>query len=109
MKSALDPAFLRRLRFVVDFRLPGREERTRIWSRVFPPEADVDGLDVERLGALNLSGGNIFTIAVNAAFLAAREGSPIRMAHVLEAARIELRKLGRPVDERDFALVGARS
>ncbi len=108
MKSALDSALLRRMRFVLDFRLPGQAERTLIWSKVFPAEADVECLDVERLGTLNFSGGNIFTIAMNAAFLAAGAGSPIRMEHVLEAARTEARKLGRPVDERDFALEGVR-
>lgn len=105
MKSALDAAFLRRLRFVVDFRPPGEAERTRIWSKVFPDRAELDRIDVDRLGKLTFSGGNIFTIAMNAAFLAARDDLPIRMEHVLEAARAESRKLGRPVDERDFETV----
>ena len=38
MKSALDTAFLRRLRFVVDFPFPGVAERRAIWQRAFPPE-----------------------------------------------------------------------
>jgi hypothetical protein len=105
MKSALDPAFLRRLRFVCDFRHPGPAERTRIWQKVFPPEAATEGIDAERLGRLNLTGGNIFTIAMNAAFLAAAQGTPIGMEHVLDAARTETRKLDRPVNERDFELV----
>ena len=41
MKSALDPAFLRRLRFIVDFPFPGAAERRAIWQQVFP-RADAD-------------------------------------------------------------------
>ena len=104
MKSSLDPAFVRRLRFVVDFKHPGPCERTRIWEKVFPAATETEGLDPGRLGRLNLTGGNIFTIAMNAAFLAAAQGTPVRMEHVLDAARLETRKLERPVNERDFVL-----
>ena len=37
MKSALDSAFLRRIRFVVNFPFPGAAERKAIWASVFPP------------------------------------------------------------------------
>jgi hypothetical protein len=102
MKSLLDGAFVRRLRFVVNFPYPSLSERTLIWERVFPAEAQTEGLDYERLGKLNFSGGNVFTVAMNAAFLAAQAGSPITMAHVLESARAETRKLDLPVNEHDF-------
>ena len=46
--AALDAAFLRRLRFVIDFPFPGVDDRRRIWERVFPPQAAVEGLDQER-------------------------------------------------------------
>ncbi|GAA4759470.1 ATP-binding protein [Actinomycetospora chibensis] len=105
MKSALDPAFIRRLRCVVDFPSPGPRERTQIWRRAFPAEAETDGIDAERLGRLNFTGGNIVTIAVNAAFLAAAQGVPIGMPHVLDAARTEAHKLERPFSERDFELL----
>ena len=44
MKTALDPAFLRRLRFVVNFLFPGPAERRRMWRRSFPPDPH-EGLD----------------------------------------------------------------
>ena len=77
MKSALDPAFLRRLRFIVDFPFPGAGERTSIWQRVFPP-ACPGPTAWTAIGSarLNLTGGNIHNIAMNAAFLAARDGRP---------------------------------
>jgi hypothetical protein len=102
MKSVLDPAFLRRLRFVVNFQFPGAVERRAIWQKVFPAETPVAGLDFDRLARLNLTGGHIHNIALNAAFRAAHTGTPVGMLLVLEAARTELRKLERPINEMDF-------
>jgi len=102
MKSALDPAFVRRLRFVVSFPYPGPVERRRIWAHIFPKGTRTERLDLDRLASLNFTGGNIFTIAINAAFLAAADGTAVTMEHVMEAARAETRKLERPVDEREF-------
>jgi len=102
MRSALDPAFLRRLRFVLTFPFPAAAERRAIWSKVFPPRALTAGLDLDRLAALPATGGMISNIAVNAAFLAARAGQPVSMPLVLQAALAEFRKLELPVAEGDF-------
>jgi AAA+ superfamily predicted ATPase len=103
LKGSLDTAFLRRLRFIVTFPVPGRSERQQLWEKVFPKETPVADLDYKRLARLNLTGGNIHSIAINAAFLAADQ-SEITMAHVLMAARGEYRKLERPINEEDFRL-----
>ena len=104
MRGALDPAFVRRLRFIIDFDFPGAAEREAIWRKVFPPETPLARLDYEQLARLNLSGGSIQTIALNAAFLAAAQQPPqITMPLVLAAARAEFRKMERPISERDFA------
>jgi hypothetical protein len=165
MKNALDPAFLRRLRFVVDFPFPGPAERLAIWARVLPtpkpqreieplrsakagepaiqvieasmaavapaePDAvteprdesepggasahklrvPVDGLDYERLSRLELTGASILSVAMGAAFLAARDGGPVTMPLIFEALRAEYAKLGRPVNETSFRIraVGGR-
>jgi SpoVK/Ycf46/Vps4 family AAA+-type ATPase len=102
VKSALDTAFVRRLRFIVDFPFPGLAERKAIWKGVFPPEAKTRGLDFDRLARLNLTGGNIHNVALNAAFLAVRDDKAVTMPLVLDAARAEFRKLGRPLSESDF-------
>jgi hypothetical protein len=102
MKSALDPAFLRRLRFIVNFPYPGPAERRRIWERVFPPATPVEALDHERLARLQLTGGNIHSTALAAAFMAAQAGTPVTMGLLLEAGRNEFRKFDRPVNEADF-------
>jgi SpoVK/Ycf46/Vps4 family AAA+-type ATPase len=103
MKSALDTAFLRRIRFVVQFPFPNVEQRVHIWRRIFPDQAPVDGIDSERLAQLNVAGGNIKNIALAAAFLAADHAEPIRMSHVLRAARSEYAKLEKPLTDAEVA------
>jgi SpoVK/Ycf46/Vps4 family AAA+-type ATPase len=107
MKSSLDPAFLRRLRFIVTFPFPGMAERKAIWQKVFPPQMPAAQLDFDRLARLTLTGGDIRNVALNAAFSAAQAATPVGMAQVLEAARTEFRKLERPIHEADFQLKGA--
>jgi len=102
MQQALDPAFKRRLRFIVPFPFPDEAERAEIWRRVFPPETPLDGVDVTRLARLNVAGGNIRNIALGAAFLAADERSPVGMAHLLRTARAECAKLERPLTDGEI-------
>jgi hypothetical protein len=102
MRNALDTAFLRRLRFVVEFPFPGPVERAEIWRRIFPPATPREGLDVHRLARLNVPGGVIRNIALNAAFIAADLGEPVRMVHVRHATEIEFLKLERPLSEADL-------
>jgi hypothetical protein len=102
MKGALDTAFLRRIRFILEFRAHSQAERAAIWRKIFPPETETRDLDYERLAKLTLNGGGINNVAINAAFLAAQAGTPVTMPLVLEAARTEFLKLKRPLSEADF-------
>jgi hypothetical protein len=101
MKAHLDHAFLRRLRFVIDFPFPDSVQRRAMWARAFPPETATDGLNYDALARLEVAGGNISVIAINAAFLAAADGAPVGMAHVNRAVRDEFRKL-----DKEFRLPG---
>ncbi len=103
MKDALDPAFVRRLRFIVDFPFPDQANREAIWRIAFPPGAPAQ-IDPKKLARLTVTGGNIRSIALDAAFRAASGGHPITMADVLEAARAEYRKLDRTL--ADFEIAG---
>lgn len=109
MKSSLDQAFMRRLRFIVNFPFPGVTERSLMWKKVFPsgvPKAD--DLDFDRLARFNLTGGSIQNIALNAAFLAAAQANPeskVTMALIFDAIRSELRKLDKPVNETEFRIM----
>jgi hypothetical protein len=97
LQQALDPAFRRRLRFVVQFPFPEEAERAEIWRRIFPPSTPTENLDPAHLARLNVAGGNIRNIALGAAFLAAEDRSSVTMAHVLRSTRAEYAKLGRPL------------
>ncbi len=103
LKSALDTAFLRRIRFVVFFPFPDVAQRAEIWRRIFPRATPTEDLDVEKLARLNVAGGNIRNIALNAAFLAAEHAEPVRMAHLLYAARTEYAKLEKPLTESEIS------
>src|SRR5437763_7795255 len=84
-KGDLDSAFLRRIRFIVDFMQPGPAERLAIWHRVLPERAPsgeplIESIDWDFLAAtLNMSGADITAAALSAAFLARAEGTRIGM------------------------------
>jgi ATPase family associated with various cellular activities (AAA) len=99
LKNALDTSFLRRLRFVVQFPFPDARQRELIWRGIFPAATPLDGVDFAKLARLNVTGGSIRNIAMNAAFLAAEANSPVAMPHLLKAARSEAAKRERsPAD-----------
>ena len=95
----LEPAFLRRLRFIVNFPFPSVAERQRIWEKVFPSSAPLGPLDFASLAEIELTGGMIREVALNAAFRAAHEQTSITMDLIGNAACTELRKWDRPVPE----------
>ncbi|MEO1427817.1 MAG: ATP-binding protein [Cyanobacteria bacterium J06633_8] len=99
LKNSIDQAFLRRIRFVVEFPFPSRKQRAEIWRRVFPKQTPTEGLDFKKLGQLTVAGGNIRNIALNAAFLAADADEPIQMKHILQAAKAEYVKLERQLTD----------
>lgn len=92
-RDVLDEAFLRRLRFIVDFPFPNPADRKLIWESVFPADAPLDdNIDFQKLAKLDLAGASIRNIALNAAFAAADEGTPIGMEHLVRATRLEFDK-----------------
>jgi SpoVK/Ycf46/Vps4 family AAA+-type ATPase len=101
LKPALDAAFVRRLRFVVQFPFPEAAQRAAIWRRVFPADTPTEELDFAKLARLNVAGGHIRNIALNAAFIAASTGEPVRMTHLLRAAQSEYAKLEKPLTEAE--------
>jgi hypothetical protein len=97
LRQNIDPAFLRRLEFVLEFEEPGPVERRALWQCHFPPVAPLaDDVNLHELAALYpVVGGLIRNAAVAAAFLAAAEGTPITRSHVVRAVRREYDKSGR--------------
>jgi len=101
LKTSLDTAFQRRLRFVVQFTFPDTEQREAIWRCVFPGATPTHGLDYRKLAQLQVAGGNIRNIALNAAFLAADAGESVGMLHLLHAAHGEGSKRERPLTDAE--------
>ncbi|MEW6181705.1 MAG: AAA family ATPase [Bacillota bacterium] len=102
----MDEAFTRRLHFIVEFPLPAEEHRYRIWKAIFPAgtplEKDIDFGFLA--GQFAVTGGSIRNIALDGAFLAAREGQAVGMKHLLQAVRRELQKIGRTCKKDDFGV-----
>ncbi len=107
-KGDLDKAFMRRIRFVVDFQPPGPAERHILWRRALTArsaagEELLDGIDWELLAnKLVMTGAAITSAALGAAFLARAEGRRIGMSHVLHAARREMNKQAVAVRHGDW-------
>ncbi len=93
LKSSIDTAFLRRIRFITHFPFPDLEQRSEMWRRAFPTQTPTQNLRFEKLGQLTVAGGNIRNMALNAAFIAADAGEPVMMKHILHAAESEYAKL----------------
>lgn len=101
MRHNIDPAFLRRLRFVIDFPRPDASAREKIWRQCLAEKSydpkELTDATFKRLGrSIELSGGHIRQITLSAAFAAAAAGSLIRREHIERAACAELAKLGKP-------------
>ena len=101
LKNSIDTAFLRRIRFVLQFPFPDAIQRAEIWRRVFPTSTPTQGLDPMKLAKLSVAGGNIRNIALNAAFLAADARESVQMKHLLRAAQSEYSKLEKPLTDAE--------
>lgn len=104
-KKDLDEAFMRRLRYVIEFPMPGVSERERIWRAVFPQRVDTSDIDFPYLARqFPLSGGHIRSIAFNACLLSAKQNEKacVSMAAVLVAVKRELDKLNRVAGDEIF-------
>lgn len=105
LSQNVDQAFLRRLRFVIDFPKPDVNAREKIWRQCLPKDAPIRDINFRFLSRrLELTGGHIRQITLRAAFAAAREGAKaIEMKHLVNATHAELVKLGMVMAERDLA------
>ena len=101
LKDDLDRAFLRRIRFTIQFPFPDFKQRTAIWQCIFPNSTPTQDLAFEKLAKLSVAGGNIRNIAINAAFFAARSQESIQMKHILKAAQNEYSKLEKPLTDNE--------
>lgn len=101
LKDAFDQAFIRRIRFVIQFPFPEKAERAKIWQNLLPDGAPVEDVDVQKLALLSVSGGEIKNISLNACIDAAAKKQPLSMRHYLKATKNEFLKQDKslPVQE----------
>ena len=104
MLNAIDKAFLRRIRFIVDFRFPDKELRLEIWKKTFPKNTPlgIGNQDFLTLSELKITGGNIRNICLNASFFAAHDNSPVNKDHIKKAIQIEFSKIGQTLTNTNF-------
>jgi len=108
LRQNLDQAFLRRLRFIVDFPKPDADAREQIWHLCLPEGTHaINDAEFRVLARkVDLTGGNIRQISVRAAFLAAADEEnklqKVLMRHVIDASRAELAKFGLPTPLLDI-------
>ncbi|MDZ4877436.1 MAG: ATP-dependent zinc metalloprotease FtsH [Chroococcidiopsis cubana SAG 39.79] len=103
LKSSLDQAFLRRLRFVVSFPFPDFNLRIQIWKHSFPKRVQTHGLAFDKLARLNSTGGDIRNIVLLACFLAAQTTEQVvTMEHILSATKSEYSKKGKTLTSAEI-------
>lgn len=103
-RQNLDSAFLRRLRFIIEFPRPDVASREQIWRFCLPADSHrLDDAAFRQLARrIDLTGGHIRQITLRAAFLAAAEDSLIGLEKIAAAAGAEFAKLGMPPVELDL-------
>ena len=96
LSDNIDAAFLRRVTTVLSFPLPDPAARRRMWQQVWPsPEVLHPEVDLDAIAQNRLSGAGIRDAALTAAFLAAADGTAVRLSHLETAVLRELTKAGR--------------
>jgi DNA polymerase III delta prime subunit len=106
-KARIDPAFWRRLDVVMDFPLPGYEERLRLWESHLGARAPDEHVLHHLASYCDLAGGSIRNAVLSAA-ATVPPGVPIGSVALAAALAREYRKLGRRLPP-DLALVPARA
>ncbi len=97
-RSRFDTGFTRRLDAIIEFPLPGPEERRALWYAHLGTGHALAPVDVSRLAArADLCGGHVRNAVLTAAVLARAQDANITLPDVAAGVAAECRKLGRTV------------
>jgi len=97
LRHNIDPAFIRRMDFVIEFEMPGVSARKDLWDLHLPDGVTDDDVDLDVLARLYpVAGGAIRNAAIAAAFTAASSGEQIHQRHLVSAMRREYAKAALP-------------
>ena len=106
-KHNIDPAFFRRMKYIVEFQFPDPDTREMLWKTTIPKDTPLaDDVDIRFLAEkFEFVGGNIKNCILNAAFLAAADPEAegkVHMRHYLNAIKYEFVKVGKVFTKSDF-------
>ena len=106
-KHNIDPAFFRRMKYIVEFQFPDPDTRKMLWETTIPKSTPLaDDVDIRFLAdKFEFVGGNIKNCILNAAFLAAADpeaNGKVHMKHYLLAVKYEFVKVGKVFTKSDF-------
>jgi SpoVK/Ycf46/Vps4 family AAA+-type ATPase len=102
-KSNIDNAFMRRMKYIISFQLPNKDERLELWKGCFTNETPLCDIDYEYLAEqFEFSPSTIKNVVLTASFVAASEDSPIEMRHIIGGIKNEYEKSGKPVLIAEF-------
>ena len=105
-KHNIDPAFFRRMKYIVEFQFPNPDTREMLWRTTIPKTTPLaEDVDIRVLAEkFEFAGGNIKNCILNAAFLAAADGDgkEVHMKHYLQAIKYEFVKTGKVFTRADF-------
>lgn len=92
-----DAAFKRRITYIIPIEEPSEETRLLLWQNAFPERVPLSSeIDFRILSrALAITGSNIKSVALNAAYRAAAEDRSVNWQDLIEAVDAECRKTGR--------------
>jgi SpoVK/Ycf46/Vps4 family AAA+-type ATPase len=97
-QARFDDAFTRRLDSVIEFPLPGPEERRALWKSHMGTHTSLEPAELNRLAVLlDLNGGHVRNAVLAAAVRARTDRRGIEFEDLLAGLEAELRKLGRQV------------
>ena len=104
LRANLDEAFRRRIHFAIDFPIPDERGRAELWRMHMPSRAPVTtDIDIDFLASqFSLTGGDIHNAVLTAAFLAAHEGCPLAMSHLVRAVARQRRNQGKIPSAAEF-------
>jgi hypothetical protein len=97
-RSRLDAAFTRRLDAIIEFAMPGPDERRDLWLAHLGGEHDVSSRQINKLAAsCELAGGHVRNVVFAAAVMARSERRRIAYPDVVEGLKAEYRKMSQPL------------
>ena len=94
IKGNMDPAFLRRIRYVLNYVNPDESARYAIWEACLTKDVPHEDIDLDYLASQfkDFTGSTIKTVFLNACAKASGRNEALSMAHLVQAIKAELEK-----------------